>query len=171
MHIYGVVKVVSCGHYLQLIMLRCGAFFSLFVFLWEKKRESLVVWTILPKEGGDLPPSRQCFLFFSQPLSYRAFVSSRLNRWWLIFPKFCWAMVVLLFYFFLSFFWFLAGRFNSRSPVGGVAGFLSRWRCVFGRIFKCFFLRIWSQFYAYPSTSAWHAPLSRVSRRLPPLPP
>jgi hypothetical protein len=76
-------------------------------------------------------------------------------------------MFFVLFVF--SFSWFMAGRFNSRSSVWGVASLLCRRRCVFWQDFKCFLLGFWSQIYAHPSTSVRHAPPSSVSRRLPPL--
>jgi len=74
---------------------------------------------------------------------------------------------------FLVLFLLVSGReIQLKKSSGGVVGFLCRRRFVFGRILSVFFFqRIWSQIYAHPSISAWHALLSRVPRRFPPLPP
>jgi hypothetical protein len=78
--------------------------------------------------------------------------------------------MVVCVYFFSCFFFpsVLARRFNSRSPVWGVVGFLCRWRYALAE-FSLFFSNFWSQICARLSTSARHALPSCVSRRPPPL--
>jgi len=125
------------------------------------------VWTVLREEEAPLPPPSSVFCF---PLSlwtveFFGFLPVK--------PVEAGLPLALLSYGgFVVFFLLVSGKeIQLKKSSGGVAGFLCRRRCVFSRILNVFFQRIWSQIYAHPSISAWHAPLSNIPRRFPPLPP